>query len=96
MTLTLLTFSTKFREIVIYQNYMNLETVLSDTYYIQIQKLTETEYHNTIIINWHRTLTCPAQDLSPTQLVGVYPHVTCHEMNNYKIEESLKVYIFEK
>jgi hypothetical protein len=30
----------KFREIVIYQTYMNLETILSDTYYIQIHKLT--------------------------------------------------------
>jgi hypothetical protein len=53
----------KFREIVIYQSYMNLETILSDTYYIQIHKLTTIEY-NTNIMNWHRTLKCPAnQDL---------------------------------
>jgi hypothetical protein len=44
---------------------MNLETILSDTYYIQIHKLTTIEYLNTIITNWHRTLKCPAQDLSP-------------------------------
>jgi hypothetical protein len=33
---------------------MNLETILSDTYYIQIHKLTTIEYLNTIIMNWHR------------------------------------------
>jgi hypothetical protein len=53
----------KFREI-IYQTYMNLETILSDTYYIQIHKLTTIEYPNSNIMNWHRTLKCPAQDLS--------------------------------
>jgi hypothetical protein len=43
---------------------MNLETILHDTYYIQIHKLTTIEYLNIIIMNWHRTLKCPAHDLS--------------------------------
>jgi hypothetical protein len=43
---------------------MNLETILSDTYYIQIHKLPTIEYRNTIILNWHLTLKCPAQVLS--------------------------------
>jgi hypothetical protein len=43
---------------------MNLYAILSDTYYIWIHKLTTTEYHNTNIMNWHRTLKCPAQDMS--------------------------------
>jgi hypothetical protein len=61
---------------------MNLETILSDTYYVQIHKMTTVEYLNTIIMNWHRTLKCPAQYLSPSQLIGIYPRVTCHSKNN--------------
>jgi hypothetical protein len=61
----------KFREIVIYQSCMNLETILSDTYYIQIHKLIIIEYLNTIILNWHWTLKYPAPDLSPSQLIGI-------------------------
>jgi hypothetical protein len=60
---------------------MNLETILSDNYYIQIHKLTTVEYLNTIITNWHRTLKCPAQGLSLRQLIGIYPRVTCHKYN---------------
>jgi hypothetical protein len=57
---------------------MNLEKILSDTYYIQIYKLTTLAHHNTIIMNWRRTLKCPAQDLSPSRLIGIYPRVTRH------------------
>jgi hypothetical protein len=57
---------------------MNLETILSDTYYIQIHKLTTLEHLNTNIMNWHRTIKCPAQDLPLSQLIGIYPRVTRH------------------
>jgi hypothetical protein len=57
---------------------MNLETILSYTYYIQIHKLTTIEHLNPIILNWHRTLKYPAQDLSPSQLIGIYPRVIRH------------------
>jgi hypothetical protein len=39
----------RFREVVIYQSNMNLETILSETNYIQIHKPTTIECHNTII-----------------------------------------------
>jgi hypothetical protein len=56
---------------------MNLETILSDAYYIQIHKLSTIEYLNTIVTNWCRTLKFPAQDLSLSQLIGIYPRATC-------------------
>jgi hypothetical protein len=49
-------FFCNFREIIIYQSYMNLETILSDTYCIYIHKITTIEYLNTVITNWYRTL----------------------------------------
>jgi hypothetical protein len=55
---------------------MNLEIILSDTYYIKVHKLTSIECLNTNI--WHRTLKYPAQDLSPSRLIEIYPHVTRH------------------
>jgi hypothetical protein len=64
---------------------MNLETILSDTYYIQIHKLTTVEHHNTIIMNWLRILKCPAQDLSLSQLIGVYPRVTRHSFKERSV-----------
>jgi hypothetical protein len=57
---------------------MNSDTVLNATYYIQIHKITTTEYLNNNIMNWHRTLKSPAQDLSPSRLIGIYFHVTRH------------------
>jgi hypothetical protein len=61
-----------------YQNYMNLETILSDTYCIQIHKLTTIDYIDTIFMIWHRTPKWPAQDLSPSQLFEIHPRVTYH------------------
>jgi hypothetical protein len=81
----------KFREIVIYQIYMNLETILSDTYYIQIHKLTTIECLTTVIMNWHRTLKCPAKDLSLSRLIGIYPHVTGHWDTIYLINLHITV-----
>jgi hypothetical protein len=66
----------KFREML--ESYMNIETILPYTYYIQIHKLTTIEYPNTFITNWHQTLKCPAQDLSLSQLIRIYPRVSCH------------------
>jgi hypothetical protein len=43
---------------------MNLETILSDTYYILIHKLTTIEYHNINIMNWHRTLVSSSRPIS--------------------------------
>jgi hypothetical protein len=57
---------------------MNLATILSDICYIRTHKLTTIEYHSTNIMNWHRTLKCPAKDLSLSQLIGIYPPVTRH------------------
>jgi hypothetical protein len=57
---------------------MNLYTVLTATYYIQIHKLTTLEHHNTTIMNWQRTLKCPAQNVSPSRLIAIYPHVIRH------------------
>jgi hypothetical protein len=56
---------------------MNLDTILTATYYIKFHKLTALEHYNTIIMNWHRTLKYPAQDLSPSRQIGIYP-VTSH------------------
>jgi hypothetical protein len=71
---------------------MNLETILNDTYYIQIHKLTTFEYHNTNIMNWHRTLKCPAQDLPLNQLIGIYPRV----IHNTRQHNSLQTLVREK
>jgi hypothetical protein len=78
MALILLEFSASLEKLLCTKVNMNLETILSDTYYLQIHKLTTIEYHNTIITKWQQTLKCPDQDLSLSQLIGIYPRVTCH------------------
>jgi hypothetical protein len=71
---------------------MNLETILSDTYNIQIHKLTTIEYHNTITMNWHRTLKYAAQDLSLSQLL-VWP-VTLPTVHTGSCHYMLYTFIF--
>jgi hypothetical protein len=56
MAIILLKFSASLEKLLSTKVNMNLETILSDTYYLQIHKLTTIEYHNTIITKWQQTL----------------------------------------
>jgi hypothetical protein len=77
MTLILLTLSAGLEKLLQSTSHMNLDTILTATYYIKFHKLTALEHYNTIIMNWHQTLKYPVQDLSPSRLIEIYP-VTSH------------------